>query len=355
MALRATTLPATAAAVAAAPPPSPTTTAVVVGIDVSQAWVDGAVHPTSQRWRVATDPASVATLVTDLQALGPARVVVAASGGYERPVVSALQAAALPVAVVTPQRVRAFARAAGVRATTDALDAQLLARFGDRLQPTRRPSPDPAREEPRARLAHRRDLVDQLTRGRQRRRVAQGLVAAQLDAQRAVLLQQVAAVDQALAARLATQPAWQQAARLLRSIPAIGPRTALTLVAELPEVGPLTGRPAAALVGVAPFTRQRGRWQGHSPIAGGRAALRRVLSMAALVASRHHPQLQLGYQRLVAVGKPKKVALVACMRTLLVRATALLRTGQPYDPAYQHPLACHTRTTQEDAHAAHTP
>ena len=298
---------------------------VSVGIDVSKDWLDIAVSDARRPWRVPYSAAGLADLVATLRPLAPRRVVVEASGGYERRIAAALRAAELAVVVANPQRVREFARAAGVLAKTDRLDAAVLAHFGDRLAPPLRPAPDPATLQLRALVARRRQLVAMLAQERQHGREAAGMVAEDVAVHVAFLQQRLAAVDDELAALVQRTPDWTAALARLTSVPGVGRRVALTLLAELPELGGLTGKQLAALVGVAPRTRQSGRWRGQARIGGGRASVRRVLYMAALVGSRHNPALRACYQRLVAAGKPKKVALVACMRKLLLILNALQR------------------------------
>lgn len=307
-------------------------TAPWIGIDVAKGWLDVAEAEEGRPWRVDNDAAGITTLVERLVARSPRLIVLEPTGGLETAVVAALLAAALPVAVVNPAQVRHFARAGGQRAKTDALDARVLARFGERMRPPVRPVPDAVTQELRGILARRRQVLRMHTAEVNRRpTTAPGLLPA-LEAHLAYLAEQLADLDQALAQTIQASPVWQAKERLLRSIPGVGPVVARTLLAELPELGTLTRQEAAALAGVAPLNRDSGRTERPRCIGGGRAGVRAKLYMAALTAARCDPGMQTFYERLKQHGKPAKVALVACMRKLLSMANAILRDGTPWRP-----------------------
>ncbi|HKW02442.1 MAG TPA: IS110 family transposase [Vicinamibacterales bacterium] len=303
----------------------------IVGIDVSQEAVAVAVHPTGAAWTSATTPAGLEALVARVQLETPTLVVLEASGGYELPVVAACTAAGLPVAVVNPRQVRAFARALGHTAKTDAIDAHVLAEFGARVQPEVRPLPDAATQALAALVARRRQLLDMLTAERQRLPQAR-TPAVRRDLQQHIrwLERRVRDVDGELGAAIQASPVWRVREDLLRTVPGIGPVVARTLLAELPELGQLGRRQIAALAGVAPFNRDSGHWRGRRTITGGRRQVRSALYMAALVAARRNAILRPFYQRLRTAGKPPKVALVAVMRKLLTMINAMVRDAHPW-------------------------
>lgn len=306
--------------------------AVVVGLDVSKAAVAVAVHPSGDQWTTATTAEGLEGLVAQLTARAPVLIVLEASGGYEAAVAAACAAVGLPVAVVNPRQVRAFAQAIGRTAKTDAIDATVLALFGARVQPVVRPPADAATQALAALVARRRQLLDML--GAERRRLAQapptGPVTRDLRTHIRWLERRVHDVDGDLTTTIQASPVWRVHEDLLRSVPGVGPIVARTLLAELHELGHLDRRTVAALVGVAPFNRDSGRWRGQRTIAGGRATVRRTLYMAAVVAARHNTPLRHFYQRLRTAGKPAKVALVAVMRKLLTILNAILRDQQPW-------------------------
>ena len=304
-----------------------------LGLDVARDHLDVAVHPTGTAWRVANTPAGHAALRQRVQGQPYRRLVLEASGGYEQAVGDVLAAAGLPVVVVNPRQVRDFARARGILAKTDALDAQVLAHFAATVQPAVRPRPDAATRHLSALITRRRQLQDMGVAERQRRRQAPAAVRADIDAVLAVLTRRVARLDAQIVRAVQASPHLRARAAWLRSIPGIGPVAAATLLAELPELGTLNRKQAAALVGVAPFNRDSGAWHGRRCVWGGRAALRAVLYMATLTACRLHPELRAFYQRLLAAGKPPKVALTACLRKLVVLCNALCKQQAPWNPA----------------------
>jgi transposase len=307
----------------------------VVGIDVSATQLDVAVWPSRQQWRTrypAPDDPALGQVVAAIGAQAPALVVLEATGGWERPLQAALTAAALPVAVVNPQRVREFARASGQLAKTDAVDAVVLAHFGAALHPAVRPAADAATTTVQALVRRRRQVVAMLTEEANHHRTAAATLREGIARHLAFLRQERDALDQAIADAIAASPVLRRDAALLRTVPGVGPVVAATLLAELPELGRLGRRPIAALVGVAPFARDSGPRRGRRRCRGGRRAVRTVLYMAARTAVRHNPALVPFYTRLRAAGKLDKVALVAAMRKLLLILNAIIRDQRPFQP-----------------------
>lgn len=307
-----------------------------VGIDVAKAWLDVAVRPSGAAWRVANAEGEMAALVERLRALAPQGIVLEATGGYERLVVAAVAAAALPVAVVNPRQVRAFAQATGRLAKTDRLDAAVLAHFGEAVRPTSRPVPEATTQELRALVERRAQLVGMMTAEKNRRQQALGSVRPLIQEHIAWLEQALEQLTRELDHVLRASPLWHEHEEWLRSVPGVGPILALTVLAELPELGTLTHKQVAALVGVAPLNRDSGAHTGKRLIWGGRARVRTALYMATLSAIRYNSVLHAFWTRLRARGKPGKVALVACMHKLLTILNALLKHRTPWQPA---PLA----------------
>lgn len=301
------------------------------GIDVSKDRLDVAFSDGRSRPSVANDPTGHAGLVTIFTAQRPRRIVVEATGGYERAIVAELIAAGLSAVVVNPRQVRDFAKALGRRAKTDAIDAQVLAQFAEAIDPPLRPLDDPQTQALASLLARRRQLVGMHTAESNRlphahdRRVRQSI--------RNVLRlleKQIAAMDDDLDGFIRQSPAWMEKVNLLSSVPGVGPQTARTLLAELPELGTASRQEIAALAGVAPYNRDSGQMRGQRSISGGRSVVRTALYMATLVATRYNPVIRNHSDRLQKAGKRKKVALVACMRKLLVMLNAILRTQKPW-------------------------
>jgi len=299
---------------------------VVVGIDVAKATLDVAVRPSDDTRQVANEASGIAELVAWLQALKPQLIVVEATGGYEAPLVAELGIARLPVAVVNPRQVRDFARATGRLAKTDRLDAQVLAHFGQAVRPTPRPLPDEQAQALAALVERRRQVVAMRTAEENRlgaTRVA--AVRARIQAHLTWLESDLSEIDDDLRKRLRTSPLWREQDDLLQSVPGVGPILSLTLLAELPELGQLSHRQIAALVGVAPLNRDSGTLRGRRAVWGGRGAVRTTLYMSTLRATRCNPPIRAFYVRLLAAGKAKKVALVACMHKLLTILNAMLK------------------------------
>ncbi len=305
-----------------------------VGIDVAKHGLDSHARPAGERFTVAHDEDGVAALVERLAALAPALVVLEATGGLEVRLAAALAAAGLPVAVVNPRRVRAFARATGRLAKTDRLDAATIARFAEAMRPPVRPLPDAATRHLGALVARRRQLLEMLAAERNRRHAADPALHEGIDAHLRWLAEALAGIEHELERAVRASAVWRAREELLRLVPGIGPVSARTLLAEFPELGALTRRQAAALVGVAPFNRDSGEMRGKRAIQGGRAALRACLYMAAVAAVRGaNPALAAFYERLRRAGKPTKLALTACMRKLVVTLNAMLRTGTAWKQA----------------------
>ncbi len=311
--------------------------ATYVGIDVAKAQVEVAVRPTGDRWEVSRDEAGIRKLVSRLKTLDPVLVLLEASGGLEVPLVAALAADALPVVVVNPRQVRDFARATGKLAKTDALDAAVLAHFAEAVQPPVRPLRDAETQVLNSLAARRHQVMTMLVSEKNRLSSAATLaVRPHIEAHMAWLERELDDLDKSLRQTLRQSPVWREKDNLLRSVPGVGEQLSLTLVAYLPELGTLDRRQIAALVGVAPFNRDSGTLRGKRIVWGGRARVRAALYMGALVASRFNPVIRDFYQRLLAAGKPKKLALTACMRKLLVILNSMLKHGSPWrDPSPQ--------------------
>lgn len=307
-------------------------TEAFVGIDVSQDRLDVAVRPRARAGAYPNDPAGIADLLAFLQTLRPTPqlVVLEATGGLERAAVAALALAGWPVAVVNPRQVRDFAKAIGQLAKTDALDAALLAHFAQAVHPTPRPLPDAQSQQLAALVERRRQLLGMLTAERNRHHQAPPTLRPHIAAHLAWLEQALGELEREVDRLLQASPLWRARDQLLQSVPGVGPATAHVVLAHLPELGHLSTKRLAALVGLAPFPRESGAWRGSRAIWGGRARVRAALYMAALVGSRHNPVLRAFYQRLTAAGKPPKVALVACMHKLLAILNALVRHATPW-------------------------
>lgn len=299
--------------------------AIFVGLDVAKGTLDVAVRPTGECWQVANDEAGVAELTTRLRALRPALVVCEATGGFERSAVAAVAAAGIPVVVANPRQVRDFAKSTGQLAKTDRLDAGILAMFADRVRPAPRPLGDEALQLLDALLTRRRQLIEMLVAEKNRLGFAPPPLHRGIRQHIRWLERQLTGVTTEVAQTIEASPAWRARDDLLQSAPGIGPVVSATLLGELPELGTLTHKQIAALVGVAPLARDSGQWRGKRMVYGGRASVRTALFLAALCGRRWNPQLKVFYERLVAAGKPKKVALIACARKLLTIVNAMVR------------------------------
>jgi len=305
-----------------------------VGIDVSKECLDVHIRPSGKAFAVARDGEGLAALIERLQAVKPALVVLEATGGFETTVAATLAGAGLPLVVVNPRQIRDFARATGRLAKTDALDAAAIAHFGAAVKPAVRALPDAAAQALGELVARRRQLIEMMVAERHRaRQLTQRRLLKGLERHLAMLQKELSALEQDLDDAVRGSPAWRDSEDLLTSVPGIGDTTARTLIADLPELGTLDRKQIAALVGVAPFNRDSGKRRGRREIWGGRAGVRAALYMAALAAARFNPAIAAFHQRLRAAGKPPKVALVACMRKLLIILNAMLRDRRPWQPA----------------------
>lgn len=312
------------------PPVSPS----FVGIDVSKDRLDVHVLPSKRAFAVARNGEGLDRLVGALSELAPALIVLEATGGFELTVAAALAGAGLPLAVINPRQIRDFARATGRLAKTDALDAAIIALFADRIRPEPRPVAEAEAQALAELVARRRQLIEMIGMEANRRRQARApKVQRTLEATLKTLEAQLAELDREIDDMVRGSPAWRAADDLLTSVPGVGDVTARTLIAELPELGRLDRRRLAALVGIAPLNRDSGQRRGHRAIAGGRTAVRNVLFMATLTAIRWNPVIKAHYAQLTARGRPKKVAIVACMRRLLGILNAIIRTASPWQPA----------------------
>lgn len=312
---------------------------VFVGIDVSKARLDVAVRPSGEVWSCANDEAGFAALLERLRPLQPKLVVLEATGGYQAPLAAALTVGGIVVAVVNPRQVRDFGRATGQLAKTDVLDAEVIARFAEAVRPEPRPLPDNEANALRGLVARRRQLVEMVTAETNRLASAMAPVRGDIEEHIQWLRRRIKDVDKDLYTRLKQSPLWRVQEQLLRSAPGIGPVTTCTLLGDVPELGRLNGKKIAALVGVAPFNRDSGTLRGKRTIWGGRAAVRATLFMATLAAIRCSPSMKTFYERLIAAGKPRKVACVACMRKLLVRLNAMMRDGVAWTEPVQDSIA----------------
>lgn len=308
-------------------------TASFVGIDVSKAHLDVAVRPSGQAWQVANSAAGIAQLVQQLREQGPGLVVLEATGGYENAAAAALAVAGLAVAVINPRQARDFAKSTNQLAKTDRIDAQVLAHFADALRPEPRPLPDEATTALQAVLTRRREVIEMQVAEQSRLSLVHDSMRSHLQEHLDWLAEEIKDLEQQLDQLVANNAAWQAKEALLTSVPGVGPITARTLLAELPELGTVNRKQVAALVGVAPFNRDSGTLRGKRAIWGGRASVRTVLYMATLSATRYNPVIQQHYQHLIHdAGKLPKVALTACIRKLLTILNAILASQKPWNP-----------------------
>jgi transposase len=312
-----------------------TNTPVFVGIDVSKEQLDMVLRPGGIR-TMPNNEAGFAKILADLKTVSPTLVVLEATGGLELPLTSALALAGLPVVVVNPRQVRDFAKATGQLAKTDAIDAQVLARFAEVIRPEPRPLPDEQTQALAALVTRRQQLIEMLTAEKNRLASARPAIRKNLRAHIAWLERALQQADTDLADAIRQSPVWREKEELLRSVPGIGPVLTTTVLANLPELGTLTHKQIAALVGVAPLNRDSGTLRGRRTVWGGRAHVRTALYMAAIVATRFNPVIRAFYRRLCAAGKAKKVALVACMRKLLTIINAMLKHRTPWNPTRVH-------------------
>jgi transposase len=303
---------------------------IVIGIDVAKARLDVHVEPGGDRFAVDNGAEGIAALVSRLSALAPAAVGIEATGGFETLAAAGLAAAGLPVVIVNPAQVSAFARALGQRAKTDPIDAAVIARFVAATRPCIRALPDTETRALADLVARRRQIVAMLAAERQRIPRAAARVARSIARLVRAFERELEQIDRDIDAAIRASPAWQAREDLLASVPGVGKVIARTLIAELPELGQLDRRRIAALAGLAPWTRRSGTWRGKCFIGGGRTTVRGALFMGALVAARYNPALKAFRDRLIAAGKPKLVAIIATARKLLTILNAIVRTQQPW-------------------------
>jgi len=307
-----------------------------VGIDVAKETLAVALS-TGEQWDCANHADGIARLLERLAAAPPTLVVLEATGGYENELLAALIAAGIEARRVNPRQVRYFAQAGGQLAKTDRIDARVLTQFAERIRPQARALPDPEREQLKALVTRRSQLIQMLTAERNRRARAPRWLAKSLERTIRALERELAVIDREIAERLERSVTLRPLRELITSVPGAGPVLSATLIARVPELGQLSRHQIAALIGVAPFTRQSGQWRGHDMIFGGRAPVRTALYMAALSAARHNPPLRAFYRRLRAHGKPKKVALTAVMRKLLTILNAMLKHHTPWSAPCPNP------------------
>ena len=304
-----------------------------VGIDVSKASLDVHVLPSGEHWTCGTDDASLDDLASRLNGLSPSKVVMEATGGFERPIAGLLLASGLEVAVVNPRHVRDFAKSIGRLAKTERLDAQLIALFAERVQPKARPLPDEEHQQLEALLGRRRQIVQMTTAEKNRQKRATLTVRARIELHLDWLKRELKALDDDLSGMIRQNSVWRPKDDVMRSTPGVGRVFSMTALSLLPELGKVNDKEIAALVGVAPFNADSGTTRGRRIVWGGRLKVRQVLYMATLAAIRHNPVIRDFYRRLTDAGKPKKLAIVACMRKLLTILNAMMKSNTHWNPA----------------------
>ncbi|AQZ51539.1 IS110 family transposase [Martelella mediterranea] len=305
--------------------------ALNIGIDVSRDRLDVAANTSSMApFHVPRDHDGLEDLIARLKPLGAARIAIEATGGFETVVAAALASAGLPVVIVNPAQVRAFAQALSKRAKTDPIDAAVIARFAEATRPALRPLPDAETQALGDLVARRRQIIAMIGAENQRLKRSSQRTAKSINRLLKALQKELTDIDQDIDDSIRRSPHWRAKVELMKSVPGIGDQIARTLIAELPELGTLDRRQIAALVGLAPWTRQSGQWRGRSFIGGGRAGVRTALYMGALVAAHHNPSLRAFRDRLVAHGKPKLVAIIAVARKLITILNAILRDNHPW-------------------------
>jgi transposase len=307
---------------------------IFVGIDVSKDRLDVAVRPSGEVFAVERNAAGLESLAGRLRELSPRVVALEATGGFETVVAAALSSGGFPVVIVNPAQIRSFAKAINQRAKTDPIDAGVIAHFAEATKIEPRPLPDEATRLLADLVARRRQIIEMIVAERQReKRVTISRLKKSIVRLLKALEKELASVDTDIDDAVRTSPAWRDKEDLLVSVPGVGSTIARTMMAELPELGQLGAKQIAALVGLAPFTRQSGQWRGQSFIGGGRGPVRAALFMGAMVAKQHNPILKAFFDRLVAAGKPKKVALIAVARKLLIILNAIIRDNRPWQTA----------------------
>ncbi|NJO79338.1 MAG: IS110 family transposase [Cyanobacteria bacterium RM1_2_2] len=312
-----------------------------VGIDVSKATLDVYLRPSSKQFQVPNQASGIAQLIEQLQSFEIAQVILEASGGLELDAAQALQEQGFAVSIINPRQGRDFAKASGKLAKTDRIDASVLAHFGQAMQPAITVLSTANEQALQAAVTRRRQLVEMLTAEKNRQSKMRGKMQQNIDAHIEWLEQRIRELDSEIEQLSQSQAEWKSRITLLRSVPGIGKVIATTLVAALPELGQTSDKRISALVGVAPFNRDSGKYRGARTIWGGRASVRAVLYMGVLVAVRHNPVLRAFYTHLLAQGKAKKVALIACMHKLLRMLNAMIRDGKPWQPPAVADQAAH--------------
>jgi len=305
---------------------------VFAGIDISKDRLDVAVLPSGEILSFEHNEPGLESLARELEERRPESVIIEATGGLERTLVAILAAASLPVIVVNPRQVRDFAKATGQLAKTDSIDASMLALFGQRVRPGLRELPDEETQALEALLVRRRQIIDMIVAENNRLHLASARIAKDLQVHIRFLEKRLDNVEAEIDAAIKNSPVWRTKDKLLQSVPGVGSVLSRTLLAELPELGRLSNNQISKLVGVAPLNRDSGRFRGTRRIWGGRASVRSALYMAAFSATRWNPVIRAYYRRLVGAGKAHKVALVACMRKLLITLNSMARSGQSWAP-----------------------
>lgn len=303
---------------------------IFVGIDVSKAWLDIAVHEREETFRAGNDDAGIANLVKQMKEMEPTLIVLEPTGGFEMLVVAELTHAGLPAMVVNAKRIRDFARATGRLAKTDKLDAKVLAHFAAAIRPPLRSLRSEQEEQLTALLTRRRQVLDMLTVEKNRLVTVRAKMRTDIEAHIQWLANSLKELNLEIGDFVEGSPVWKEKDAVLQSVPGVGPVTSATMLGMLPELGKLNRQQIAALVGVAPVNKDSGRKQGKRRVYGGRADVRSVLYMAALAAKKYNPVIRKFYERLIKQGKEKKVALTACMRKLLVILNVMMRTHEPW-------------------------
>lgn len=309
-------------------------TPAFIGIDVSKERLDLHARPAGSAMSYEYTDAGINELVAYVRPLQPTLIVLEATGGLESHLAASLAAKELPVVIVNPRQVRDFAKATGELAKTDRIDAAVLSLFGERIRPEVRPLPDEATRDFEARLARRRQIVEMLSAEKNRLHTARRAVVKEIKRHIIYLERYLANIDDDLDKTIADSPVWRVKENILKSAKGVGPVLSRTLLAEVPELGQLNRKQIAKLIGVAPLANDSGKRNGKRRIQGGRRPVRNVLYMATLAATRSNPQIRSYYQHLLAKGKPQRVAIVACMRKLLIILNAMIRSEQNWSPAY---------------------
>jgi transposase len=308
---------------------------VFIGIDIAKDTLDFHVKPTGESWTSKNNAKDISEAVKRLSSLKPTCIVLEATGGYEMLLAIALTAAKLPVAIVNPRQVRNFAKALSIQAKTDALDAEVLAQFADKVEPECRPMPSEESLALKELVSRRSQIIEMRAMEKNRQRLTQSKqIKRSIEAVIATLNQEIKDIDSEIKKRIKASPVWRAKDKLLKSVPGIGDKTAAMLVASLQELGNLSRRKIASLVGLAPINRDSGKWRGRRMISGGRSSVRSELYMPTLSAIRFNPLIKKFYDRLICAGKPPKVAITACMRKLLIILNAVMRESRPWQPTY---------------------